>query len=195
MSDVLCMEVVCWEHSRGHASLVCLRCSEGLLSQINRICSLYRFPGPFICVICFWTCFLCVFRVWVFCWHACLCTTYMPHAHRSQKRALNLLELEFQMVVNHHVASNPDPLEEEPLTSVPSLQPPLPIFLKGKFLVMSSLACGFSCCIVSVFPLPSGLHCPWGQLAIRSADSHGEVSLAAVHTVFLFQSPCLSSAV
>lgn len=92
------------------------------------------------------------------------------------------------MVVKYHVGSNPDPLKEYsvPLSSEPSLQPPLPIFLKGKLLVMRSLASSFSCYIASVFPLPSDLHCPRGKLAIESADSYTEASLSLSEFCFCF---------
>jgi len=46
-------------------------------------------------------------------------------ARGSQKRALDHLELELQVVVNHYVGSRNCPLEEQPvlLTAEPSLQP------------------------------------------------------------------------
>jgi hypothetical protein len=34
----------------------------------------------------------------VFCLHVCLCTMYMPRAHRGQKRVSDPLELELQIV-------------------------------------------------------------------------------------------------
>lgn len=42
------------------------------------------------------------FCVWVFCLRVCLCTTCVPVSCRSQKRVLDPLELECQMVVSHH---------------------------------------------------------------------------------------------
>ena len=39
----------------------------------------------------------------MFCLNVCLCTTYVPGARRTQKRALDTLELESQMVVSHSV--------------------------------------------------------------------------------------------
>lgn len=73
-----------------------------------------------------------------------------------------------------------------PLSSEPSLQPPLPMFLKDKLLVMGSLASTFSCCIAGAFPLPIDLHCPRGKLAIESADSHTEASLPLSVLCFCF---------
>lgn len=49
---------------------------------------------------------------------ACLCTTYMPDANGSQKRALDLLVLKFQMVVSWHVGArelNPGHLVGQPV--------------------------------------------------------------------------------
>lgn len=37
--------------------------------------------------------------------HVYVCTTYMPDAHRGQKKAFNLLKLELQMVVRCHVGT------------------------------------------------------------------------------------------
>lgn len=43
--------------------------------------------------------------VWVFCMHTYLCILYMPSECRSQKKVLNSLELELQMVVNQLVGA------------------------------------------------------------------------------------------
>lgn len=48
------------------------------------------------------TIFLCVQVFWL---HVCKHTTCMLCTHRSQKRVLDLLELEVQMVVSCHVGS------------------------------------------------------------------------------------------
>lgn len=34
--------------------------------------------------------------------HVCLCTAYLPSDHRGQKKGSYTLELELQMIVDHH---------------------------------------------------------------------------------------------
>ena len=46
-----------------------------------------------------------ILGVWLFFLHVCLCTVCMPDAHGGQRRALDLLKLELQMVVNHCVGA------------------------------------------------------------------------------------------
>lgn len=41
----------------------------------------------------------------VFCLHICLCIMYMPSAEGGQKTASDLLKLELQQVVSHHVSA------------------------------------------------------------------------------------------
>ena len=41
----------------------------------------------------------------MFCLHISICTMCVPGAYGSQKRALDLLELKLQMVVNYHVSA------------------------------------------------------------------------------------------
>lgn len=47
----------------------------------------------------------------------CVCVSLCAHVHegacRSQERVLDLLELELQMTVNHHVENNMSPLREQ----------------------------------------------------------------------------------
>lgn len=43
--------------------------------------------------------------MWVLFLHVCLCTTCMTVACEGQQRALNLLELELQIFVNHCVSA------------------------------------------------------------------------------------------
>ena len=61
--------------------------------------------------------------------HVCQCTTCMPCDFRSQKRVLDPLELELQMVVSHYVVIETQTrsfLEHQMLeTAKPSLQVPL----------------------------------------------------------------------
>lgn len=51
----------------------------------------------------FFFCFLTFFCLWVFCLHVCVPTACIPGAHGDQERAWNLLEMELQTVVKHHV--------------------------------------------------------------------------------------------
>jgi hypothetical protein len=55
----------------------------------------------------FWAFWILIFVlcVWMFWVHLCLCTIYIPCATRSQKREISSLELELQMVKNHHVGA------------------------------------------------------------------------------------------
>jgi hypothetical protein len=46
-----------------------------------------------------------VLCVWVFCLHVCLCPTCMAGVCEGQKRALDPLKLELQMLVNHYVGA------------------------------------------------------------------------------------------
>ena len=46
-------------------------------------------------------CFVLIVCIWVFCLHACLCTTCVPGNHGSQKRVLDFLGLEIHMIVSH----------------------------------------------------------------------------------------------
>lgn len=43
------------------------------------------------------------YMYWVFCLNVCVCVMYMPVALGSQKRGSDPLEMELQVVVNHHV--------------------------------------------------------------------------------------------
>lgn len=45
------------------------------------------------------------FCLWVFCLHVCVPTTCIPGAQGDQERAWNLLEMELQTVVKHHVGA------------------------------------------------------------------------------------------
>lgn len=67
----------------------------------------------------------------MFCLHGCLFIVYMPSAIKSQKRTLNSLVLELQVVVSCHVGIGIWIILEEqpvPLPTEPSLQP-RPLFL------------------------------------------------------------------
>ena len=67
--------------------------------------------------------------------HVCLCTIYVPGAHRSQQRRLGTLELELQTIESHHVgAGNQIQVlwKSSLFTSEPSLQP-LELFLNFNF--------------------------------------------------------------
>lgn len=44
-----------------------------------------------------------LFYVCVFCMHICMCSTDVLGVHGDHKKALDLLELELRMVVNHLV--------------------------------------------------------------------------------------------
>lgn len=50
----------------------------------------------------FWR-FISIICVWAFCLHACLCTTNMPAAWEGQKKSLNPLEQELNMVLSHYM--------------------------------------------------------------------------------------------
>lgn len=64
--------------------------------------------------------------MYVFCLRACICTTCIPDAHEDQKRVLNSLVPELQMVItcNEFKEQNQGPLEEEQVLSAtePSFQ-------------------------------------------------------------------------
>lgn len=56
------------------------------------------------------------------CLHLHLCTTFVPHTHRGQKRPSDLLELELVVVVSHYVGGklNLSPPEEQQVLAVES---------------------------------------------------------------------------
>lgn len=59
----------------------------------------------------------------MFCLHISLCTTCKPGAFRCQKNVLALLELEFQMIMNHLVgAGDRTWVPEEEHVFLPTLQ-------------------------------------------------------------------------
>lgn len=149
----------------------------------------YRFTWTFIRVVCFRTCLLCIFI------SMGILPTYMSvcyiHTSCPQKPEKGIESRSRTRITDGcEVSCGFKPRSSERVLSAPkqwAISPaPLPIFLKGKLLVMRSLASSFSCYIASVFPLPSDLHCPRGKLAIESADSYTEASLSLSEFCFCF---------
>lgn len=80
-----------WINGIGHTKHICVRGVERAM-QVNNGVKCLLFKIYFI--------ILCVF---VFSLHVCICTTWLPNAHRGQKRALDPLGLESQIVLSHYV--------------------------------------------------------------------------------------------
>lgn len=67
-----------------------------VMSEFTPVCLLHATAsllGYLFCILCTRECFVCV----------CVCATFTHDAHRGQKRALDPLDLDLQMVVSHHV--------------------------------------------------------------------------------------------